>query len=792
MKTLLIDLETKSDLPIKDVGSYCYMDDPSFGVLLFACSCDEAPAVSSDLTAGEEIPKDIEDAIYDPQVLKLAWNCSFERYGLQKLFGRYCDPAQWVDVMVVAANCGLPLGLEQCCEALHLPEDKAKLRTGHDLIREFCCPVKPTKKWGMKDHITPDMDPENWKLFKKYNLRDVDTELLIWQMLKTWTPDDTEHRFWMLDARINERGVRIDREMVSNAMEMDARYKAELAERATVISGIKNPNSAAQVKQWLLEQEDMDVPSLNKKVVADVVAGLKTDEAKHFMAVRTELAKASTKKYAAYLRCTSEENPHVRGCFQFYGGHTGRFAGRLVQLQNLPGNRMPDLDEARQLVRLGDYEGVRTIYPSVTGVLSELLRTAMIAEPGERFLVADFSAIEARVSAWIAGEENTMEEFRGEGLIYEKTASMMFHVPKDDIRKGGAREDLRKKGKIATLACGYGGGVNSLLAFGADKMGMTNEEMVQTVDLWRKANPRIVQMWASLEKAMSRCIVHRATTVDKLGGIRFRWDGGYVFMRLPSGREMAYCEPRYEESMRKNGKLTISYMGIEQKTRKWKRIETWGGRVFENCWAAGTPVFTDSGWKPIESITRCDKVWDGEEFVASLGAVRRGKKELICLDGLLVTPDHRVMTERGWTRAEDCDGLHRYAVRLPSDTGPIRKAGFSWKAFVDSLTGYEEPVYDILNCGPRHRYVVRGRNGAILAHNCVQAVARDCLRDTMMRLDQNGFCIRAHVHDEIICSEPTGGKTVQDMLEIFAEPIPWAAGLPLKGAGYETLYYIKD
>lgn len=669
MERLHIDLETYSDLPIggsNGVGAFRYVDDPSFEILLFGYKVDDAPTVCIDLTAGETIPVEIRNALQDPTVVKTAWNAAFERYCLFRHFARlhrppetlwYMPPEQWEDTMILAANCGLPLKLEVCCEALHMPEDKAKLRIGATLIREFCCPVKPKKKWNMATRVTPDMDPENWELFKAYNIRDVDTEADIDQRLRKWRPSEIEHRFWCLDARINEKGFMVDRIMVRNAMEMDAKYKAELAEKAIAVSGIENPNSTAQIKDWLLEQEGLEVPSLNKKVVADVVAALKTDRAKEFMAIRKELAKASTKKYAAYLRCTSDEKPYARGCFQFFGGHTGRFAGRLIQLQNLPGNSMPDLDDARNLVLDDDYEGLKILYPSVTGTLSELLRTPLIAEPGHQLIVCDFSAIEARVSAWFAGEEAVLEEFRGEGLIYEATASLMFHVPKQDIKKGGPREDLRKKGKIATLACGYGGGVNSLLAFGADKMGMTNEEMVNTVDLWRAANPRIVKIWSTLDRAMARCIASHGTTYDALARICFRWDSGIVWMRLPSGREMAYFEPKYEPSKRKGGKMTISYMGQDQKTKKWSRIETWGGRIFENL---------------------------------------------------------------------------------------------------------------------------------------VQATARDCLRDTMLRLDARGWDIRGHVHDEVICQERIDGRTVADMQAIFAEPIDWAPGLPLSGSGYATPYYIKD
>ena len=655
MKTLGIDLETKSAAPIKDCGSFRYIDDPSFGIMLFGFSVDGYPSEVIDLTAGQQIPKDIRDAIHHKDVLKTGWNNTFERYALWKHTGLYLPPEQWEDTMILAANCGLPLKLETCCEALNMGEDKAKMRIGSALIREFCCPQKrPLKKWNYAEWITPDMDPENWDLFKQYCARDVDVEGDIRKLLLKWRPDETEHRFWCLDARINEKGMKSDLVFVNHALEMDAKYKAELTDAAVAVTGLDNPNSVSQVKEWLQQQEDMEVPSLNKKAVADIVSQLRTEEAKEFMAIRAELSKTSTKKYNAFVRCANPDDGHVRGCFQFFGGHTGRFAGRLVQLQNLPQNHMEDLAEARELVKSGDYDTFKMIYPAVTPTLSELIRTALVAEDGCRFVVADFSAIEARVSAWFAGEEWRLKVFREGGDIYCASASQMFKVP---VVKNGINGELRQKGKVAELALGYGGGVNALKAFGADKMGMSNEEMAQTVDQWRAASPNIVAIWSSLDRAMKRCIVHRATTVDKVAGVRFRWDSGIVWMRLPSGREMAYYHPEYGESRYTPGKMTISYMGVDQKTRKWSRIETWGGRIFENL---------------------------------------------------------------------------------------------------------------------------------------VQATSRDCLRDTMMRLDAAGWDIRGHVHDEVICSEPIGGKTVDEMCAIFAQPLDWAPGLPLTGAGDECEFYKQD
>ena len=652
-RKLFLDFETKSEVDIAKCGAFKYVEGAEFDVLLLAYAFDDEPVKLVDFAAGEYWPEDFISGLHDPQVVCIAHNCAFERAVIHKKLG-YTPPERWLDTMFLTASCGLPLSLDDACTAIGLPDDKAKLRTGKALIRKFCSPQKrPLKKWNFAEWITADMDPENWELFREYCARDVDAMRYLYKALERWIPGESEQRIWCLDARINERGMKSDQTFVSHAVKMDAQYKAELTEAAIAVSGLDNPNSVSQIKEWLQEQEDIEVPTLNKKAVADIVSQLKTDQAKEFMAIRTELSKTSTKKYDAFVRCACADH-HVRGCFQIFGGHTGRWAGRLVQLQNLSQNHMPDLAEARELVRSGDYDTFKMIYPAVTPTLSELIRTALVAEDGCRFVVADFSAIEARVSAWFAGEEWRLKVFREGGDIYCASASQMFKVP---VVKNGINGELRQKGKVAELALVYGGGVNALKAFGADKMCMSNEEMAQTVDQWRAASPNIVEIWASLDRAMKRCIVQRATTVDKVAGVRFRWDSGIVWMRLPSGREMAYYHPEYGESRYTPGKMTISYMGVDQKTRKWSRIETWGGRIFENL---------------------------------------------------------------------------------------------------------------------------------------VQATSRDCLRDTMLRLDAAGWDIRGHVHDEVICSEPIGGKTVEEMCAIFAQPLDWAPGLPLTGAGYETPFYMKD
>lgn len=653
-RTLSIDLETYSEIDIAKCGSFRYIDDESFEILLLGYAFDDEPVTVIDLTADEEVPADFLAALYDPEVTKTAWNCAFERFGLWKHFGRYCPPEQWSDTMILSAVCGLPLGLGEAGKALRLEADEAKDREGKALIRYFCSPCRPTKVNGGRTRNLPQHDTDKWALFIEYNRQDVVAERTIRKRLLRWEPDSLEHRFWCLDARINERGMRVDRELVHNAIAMDARYKAELTKQAVAISGLENPNSVAQIKQWLLEQEGIEVPSLNKKVVAEVVSQLNGERAKQFMALRARLAKSSTKKYEAMERSACAD-AHIKGCFQFYGANrTGRFAGRLVQLQNLPQNHMEDLAVARSLVRDNDYETVRLLYDSVSDTLSELIRTALIPEPGHRFIVADFSAIEARVIAWIAGEQWRLDVFRNGGDIYCASASQMFHVP---VVKHGENGHLRQKGKIAELALGYGGGANALKAFGADKMGMTEEEMVNTVDLWREASPRVCALWRALERAAIRCVVHKTPQVSAIGGIRFEMECGILWMTLPSGRRIAYYGAEYGPSRFHRDRRALSYMGVDQKTKRWRRVETWGGK---------------------------------------------------------------------------------------------------------------------------------------LAENVTQATARDCLRDTMLALEDAGYDIRAHVHDEVIISEPRDGRTVEDVSAIMGRELPWASGLPLRGDGYACDFYMKD
>lgn len=575
MKTLFVDIETYCSAPLPDVGVYKYAESPDFDILLFGYAVDDDPVTVIDLTA-DPFPDELKEMLYDPSVIKVAHNSNFERTCLSRYLGRQIPPGAFEDTMVMASWCGLPLSLDAVGQALGLSEEQAKMREGKALLRKFCQPRKPTKS-NPKTKLGREDDPEDWKVFVEYNRRDVEVERTIYQRLLKWRPDISEYKIWALDQKINDAGMRVDLQMAEHAVEIGEAYREKLLAKAQEISGLDNPNSTEQIKRWLREQEGVTVTSLNKKVVADVVAGLSDEKCKEFMQLRTEFSKSSTKKYDAMIRsaCTDE---HIHGCFQFAGaGRTGRWAGRLVQLQNLPQNHMADLDSARQLVRAGDAEGLDIIYGDVQGTLSELIRTALIPEPEQKFIVADFSAIEARIISWIASETWRQEVFRDGGDIYCASASQMFHVP---VVKHGINGELRAKGKIAELALGFGGGVSALRAFGADRMGMTDEEMAETVDKWRDASPHIVALWKSLEQAAIRCVRRKRSTLSTVGGIRFDWEEPVLWMTLPSGRRIAYWGAEYSEN--RWGNVGLSYMGQDQKTKKWTRLETWGGKLTEN------------------------------------------------------------------------------------------------------------------------------------------------------------------------------------------------------------------
>lgn len=572
MKTLSIDIETYSSENLAKSGVYRYAESSDFEVLLFGYSADGAPVKVVDLTAGETIPDDVRSALTDPTVTKWAFNAQFERVSLSRYLGyptgKYLNPSSWHCTMVWVATLGLPLSLEGVGAVLGL--EKQKLKEGKDLIRYFCTPSK-ARDGSLIRHYPTDA-PEKWSLFKAYNLRDVETEMSIQQKLSKFPVTESEWRNYTLDQQINDRGIMLDRTLVTQAIRCDEQFKRTHMEQARTVTGLDNPNSPVQLKAWLAEK-GVEADSLSKTAVADMLE--KADgEIELALSLRQELAKSSVKKYTAMQTVVGSDS-RARGLIQFYGANrTGRYAGRLIQVQNLPQNHLPDLKEARTLIRSGNFDAVEMLYDSVPLVLSELIRTTFVPKPGCRFYVADFSAIEARVIAWIAGEHWRQEVFANGGDIYCASASQMFHVP---VEKHGVNGHLRQKGKIAELALGYGGSVGALKAMGALNYGLQEDELKPLVDAWRLSNPHITKLWWDVDKAASTCV--RERTATEIHGIHFYYQSGMMFVVLPSGRQLVYVKPKM--GLNRFGNESVTYEGVGEQ-KKWLRLESYGPKFVEN------------------------------------------------------------------------------------------------------------------------------------------------------------------------------------------------------------------
>lgn len=574
MKTLSIDIETYSDIPLQKTGVYRYCESPNFEILLFGYSIDSGPVQVVDLACGEHIPKEVLAALEDDSVIKWAFNAAFERVCLSRYLGyptgEYLDPESWHCSMVWAATMGLPLSLEGVGVVLGL--EKQKLTEGKELIKYFCQPCLPTKANGQRTRNRPFHAPDKWELFKRYNARDVEAEMGIQRKLSKFPVPPQVWEEYDIDQEINDRGVRIDMELVEQAIQMDARSRQELTDAMKRMTALENPNSVQQMKQWLSDN-GVETDSLGKRVVAEL---LKTapPELAEVLTLRQQLAKSSVRKYQAMEKTVCSDS-RARGMFMFYGANrTGRFSGRNIQLQNLPQNHLPDLAEARALVRSGDFDAVELLYEDVPDTLSQLIRTAFIPRDGAHFLVADFSAIEARVIAWFAGEIWRQEVFSKGGDIYCASASQMFKVP---VEKHGINGHLRQKGKIAELALGYGGSVGALKAMGALEMGLTEEELPQLVDAWRQSNPNIVKFWWAVDRAVMEAVRYKHTTTDY--GLTFSCRSGMLFITLPSGRKLAYVKPKVGTN--KFGGECITYEGIGS-TKKWERLDSYGPKFVEN------------------------------------------------------------------------------------------------------------------------------------------------------------------------------------------------------------------
>lgn len=653
---LSIDIETRSSVDIGKAGAYRYAQSEDFQILLLAYQWDDAPVEIVDLVMGERIPAQVVKALKNPDVIKHAYNAAFEWYCLNRAgYGTPID--QWRCTMVHGLYCGYTAGLDATGKAIGLPTDKQKLSVGKALIRYFCTPCKPTKGNGGRRWNEPRHAPEKWELFKEYCKQDVVTEREILKRLSLFPVPEEEEELWRMDVRMNAYGVKADRDLVRGALRVDGESRAHLEAEAARLTCLENPNSTAQLQGWL-EDHGLRLDNLQKATVEETLAGELAEDVRRVLEIRQQLGKTSIKKYVAMDTAMGEDG-RIRGLTQFYGANrTGRWAGRLVQMQNLPRNYLKTLDGARRIVKEGNYDGLRMIYGNVPDTLSQLIRTAFIPSEGHKFVVADFSAIEARVIAWLAGEQWVNEVFATHGKIYEATASQMFHVPIERIAKGNPEYSLRQKGKVATLALGYQGGTSALIAMGALQMGLSEDELPDIVQRWRQANPRIRDLWYAVEQAALTAM--QTAQPQAINGLIFALEGDVVYgqcfltVRLPGGRKLYYPKPFLQENQ--FGRTAIHYYTVGQQTRKWEVTSTYGGKMTENI---------------------------------------------------------------------------------------------------------------------------------------VQAIARDCLAETLRRIDARGLQVVFHVHDEVIIDAPAE-TTVDEVCALMAEPIPWAPGLILKGAGFESGYYMKD
>ena len=588
MRTLSIDIETFSSADLSKCGVYKYAEAPDFEILLFGYSADGAPVQVVDLATGETIPDEVVAALTDDTVIKWAFNAQFERICLSRwlrdhgsfdntgysipedTLGDYLNPASWHCTMIWSAYMGLPLSLEGVGAVLGL--DKQKLAEGKDLIRYFCQPCAPTKSNGGRTRNRPEDAPEKWTAFKRYNVRDVEVEMSIQAKLAKFPVPESVWEEYHIDQEINDRGVALDMDLVHQAIEMDTRSRQELLAGMKRLTALENPNSVQQMKQWLSEN-GLELDSLGKKDVAEAIKTAPPDQ-REVLLLRQQLAKSSVKKYQAMEKAVCADG-RARGMFQFYGANrTGRWAGRIIQMQNLPQNHLPDLTEARSLVRNGDFEAVQMLYEDVPDTLSQLIRTAFVPKSGYKFIVADFSAIEARVLAWFAGEQWRQDVFANGGDIYCASASQMFKVP---VEKHGINGHLRQKGKIAELALGYGGSVGALKAMGALEMGLSEEELPPLVNAWRTSNPNIVRFWWDVDRAAMNAVQKHID--EDVAGITFAYRSGMMFITLPSGRKLTYVKPKIGQNQ--FGGDCITYAGIGS-TKKWERLETYGPKLVEN------------------------------------------------------------------------------------------------------------------------------------------------------------------------------------------------------------------
>ena len=658
MTVLRIDIETFSSVDLRKAGVHKYAESDDFEIMLFGYKWGDGQAHVIDLKSGEQLPAHLLAALDDPKITKTAYNAAFEITCLSKHLGRQLDATQWRCTSVHALYLGLPGNLGDVGKVIGLAPDQQKMSVGYGLIRYFCIPCKPTKTNGQRTRNLPHHEPGKWAIFKDYCKRDVESEDAIAQRLARFPVPDVEWRLWALDQRMNNHGIMIDETLVQAAIELDGIVRERLINEAIELTGLGNPNSRAQLIDWLQEEEEIEINDLTKKTVPVLLANTENDTVRRVLEIRQELAKTSVSKYHAMARAVCRDS-RVRGLTQFYGANrTGRWAGRLVQIQNLPQNKLKDLALARELLRQGQFELLEVLFGNVPDTLSQLIRTAFIAPNGSRLVVVDFSAIEARVIAWLAWCQWRMDVFNTHGKIYEASAEQMFHLEPGSVTK---KSPYRQKGKIAELALGYQGGVGALKTMGALDMGLTEDELEPIKVAWRAANPEVCQLWWSAQDAAINAVKDKVSYTMPIAGGRahliFRWESGFLTIQLPSGRKLFYVKPRIEIDER-FGRDKLTYEGLDQKTKKWTRLDTYGGKLIENI---------------------------------------------------------------------------------------------------------------------------------------TQAIARDCLRESMLAIDAElGHQQLMTVHDEDVLEVPYGAGTLAEVEEIMGRPIAWAPDLPLRGDGFETVFYRKD
>lgn len=579
-KNLFIDVETYSSVDIKESGAYKYIESPDFEILIIGYALDDGPAKIVDLAQGEEMPEEFEEALLDPDCVKVAHNAVFERLSLKRI-GYNVPAEQWYCTSVKAAYCGLPLSLDGISKALNLTDKK--LDTGKALIKYFSCPCKATRVNGMRTRNYPEHAPEKWEMYKEYNKYDVLAEREIFKRLEAYIIPDIERKMYVLDQNINDRGILVDMELAESAIAVDNTYTSILTQHAQQLTGLENPNSPVQIRQWIEKTTGCVVMSLSKETMPDLMKEFADyPDVIELLNIRKKLSKTSIKKYYAMLNCAMKDH-RVRGTFQFYGANrTGRWAGRLLQLQNLSKNHISHIEVPREMIRARDWESVEMMYDDVADILSQLVRTALIASPGKVFSVADFSAIEARVISWLANEKWRMDVFRGDGKIYEATGAKMFNVPISAITKGSV---LRDKSKISELALGYEGSLGALKRMGGERMGLSDTEMMSLVRKWRSANPAIVDMWKEIDEASKEAVRYQRPVSCTCRNIIFDCNGEFMTIQLPSGRKLFYYGPKFKD--KKIGCSTmptrvLCYQGVVQETKQWGEIDTYGGKLTEN------------------------------------------------------------------------------------------------------------------------------------------------------------------------------------------------------------------